>query len=118
MKLKVKHGKWGYALIPFPIIALLGYVYVLVEPLQEKFANAAISPNGWYLALASVLLGIFAACTSFLSNCLLSVYKEASDDTDVELDWKNLLKGKSLFPWMLGWIISFGLISVVWFFEL
>lgn len=119
MKLKVKHGKWGYALIPFPIIALLGYVIVLVEPLQAKYANNELdSPSGFWLVIASLLLAAFAATTSFLSQGLLGILKEATPETDVDTEFTFKKGGSALAAWFVCWLIAFLAISFVWKGEL
>lgn len=115
MKLKVKHGKWGYALIPFPIIALLGYVYVLLEPLQLKYANnMEESPSSLWLVVASLLLAAFASGTSFLSQGLLGILKEAPPETDVDTEFTFKKGGTALLSWFGIWLLAFLAISFAW----
>jgi hypothetical protein len=115
MKLKVKDGKWGYALIPLPIIALLGYVYVLLEPLQSKYANnLQESPSSFWLIVASFLLAAFASVTSGLSQSLLSVLKEAAPETEVDTTFNWKVGGKALASWFFVWFLAFIAISFAW----
>lgn len=119
MKLKVKHGKWGWPLSFAPIIPFLGYVVVLTEPLQAKYAgNHLESPSIAALVIATLVLALFSAVSSFLGQALLSVKEEASPETEVDTTFTFKQGGKAFAAWLSAWIFVFGVISIVWYGQL
>lgn len=118
MKLKVKHGIWGFFMIPIYVALLLGYVYLLVEPFQLKAVETGAHPSFWELALVSLGLGFVAGLTNIISAGLISIYKEAEPETEVDVNWSNLTKGKDYKIWIGIWMFVFLLISIVWLAQL
>jgi hypothetical protein len=119
LKVKAKHGKWGFPLSFAPIVALLGYVAVLAEPLQAKYAgNHLESPSITGLVIATLLLTIFASGTSFLAQGLLGVKEEAASETDVDTEFTFKRGGLALLGWTAAWLFAFSAISIVWYGQL